>query len=351
MERSTLGIIDLNDDSTKNAKKIVEYAARKGFLMFEGHGFLTNEVDLLFDVSKGFFNLPKNQKNKFERINSIGGYTGIGNEILNGKGEKESKGDPKESFDFANFNLSTGVPEHDMPEYWENNIDIIKSTVLKLDKCLNKALTLFAVGLEILKETENTNEDNNIDSQWFTRKHGPDQESGTCLRLLHYPNPNTLSLSNKDINVAGIHSDYGTLTMLFQREGLSGLEILSPTTNNWEYVPFVDTSDKYKGVKEAPPLIVNIGDQLSFWTNGFFKSTLHRVRFPETLLCSGNDRYAIAFFAHPGNEVQLKPVPSKLIEAEECKDKGANNYKKRYGRYLTAGEHLQQRLENSYNWE
>ena len=61
----------------------------------------------------------------------------------------------------------------------------------------------------------------------------------------------------------------------------------------------------------APPLVVNIGDLLSYWTAGLLKSTIHRVKFPAQEL--GQDRYSIVFFSHPSDNALLEPVPSEII--------------------------------------
>ena len=45
----------------------------------------------------------------------------------------------------------------------------------------------------------------------------------------------------------------------------------------------------------APPLVVNIGDLLSYWTAGLLKSTIHRVKFPAKAQELGQDRYSIVF--------------------------------------------------------
>ena len=49
--------------------------------------------------------------------------------------------------------------------------------------------------------------------------------------------------------------------------------------------------------KMAPPLVVNIGDLLSYWTAGLLKSTIHRVKFPAKAQELGQDRYSIVFSA------------------------------------------------------
>jgi isopenicillin N synthase-like dioxygenase len=96
---------------------------------------------------------------------------------------------------------------------------------------------------------------------------------------------------------------------------------------------------------------VNIGDLLAFWTNGLLKSTVHRVT-----LSGGEERYSMAYFCHPLDEVPLEAVPGEVIESYG--DEGAEELKsqrKRLGlgeegdrEVLTAREHLDRRLKVTY---
>lgn len=95
---------------------------------------------------------------------------------------------------------------------------------------------------------------------------------------------------------------------------------------------------------EAPPIVVNIADQLSFWTAGILKSTIHRVRFPPKVQESGQSRYSIVFFSHPNDETLLEPVPSAMVR--RIKDRGANSAELA----ITAREHLNKRLAATYGW-
>jgi isopenicillin N synthase-like dioxygenase len=113
-----------------------------------------------------------------------------------------------------------------------------------------------------------------------------------------------------------------------------------------------------------PPILVNIGDMLSYWTDGLLKSTVHRVVFPREMPESSEsgprDRYSIAFFCQPVGSTELVPVPSKLVENyRESQNKDPNkSYIVGYGGgansldsdqpRMTAGEHLQSRLNATY---
>ena len=169
---------------------------------------------------------------------------------------------------------------------------------------------------------------------------------------------------------AGAHSDYGSITLLFQRPGQPGLEILTPE-GTWAPVPVEPDQgqqpEEGNGDYPLPPILVNIGDLLSYWTDGLLKSTVHRVVFPlsDSEQTNPQDRYSVVYFCHPVDSTELVPVPSEIVarHREECMRRGAHagdNEKVGYGggagalesgkRALTAYEHLMSRLEATYGF-
>lgn len=78
--------------------------------------------------------------------------------------------------------------------------------------------------------------------------------------MLYYPA--TKTIEGTDLR-AGAHSDFGSLTLLFQLPGQPGLEIKTPD-GHWASVP-VDPSNgasQDRELKKALPILVNIGDLL-----------------------------------------------------------------------------------------
>lgn len=105
-----------------------------------------------------------------------------------------------------------------------------------------------------------------------------------------------------------------------------------------------------------PPILVNIGDLLSYWTDGLLKSTVHRVVFPVSEQQSGDnaqDRYSMVFFCHPVHSTELVPVPSEVVaeyRRSQGGEAGAGDLvpgKKA----LTAYEHLISRLDATYGFK
>lgn len=159
---------------------------------------------------------------------------------------------------------------------------------------------------------------------------------------------------------AGAHSDYGSITLLFQRRNEPGLEIQTPW-NTWHSVPVYPAGTESD---RSPPILINIGDLLSYWTNGLLRSTVHRVvSSTDSQASTGaeggddagtapgahdavQDRFSIAYFCHPVHDTLLEPVPSERVLRQ--KEYGAR--RETQGKVLTAMEHLQQRLAATYTY-
>ncbi|KAK6455355.1 uncharacterized protein RJT20DRAFT_147971 [Scheffersomyces xylosifermentans] len=131
----------------------------------------------------------------------------------------------------------------------------IVDTVCKLFELSAKLLELLAIGLEIEDSLSSKGE------KWFA-SNDPTKESCTTFRLLHYPGQR--ALHPESLTRAGAHTDYGSMTMLFQRKGQEGLEIYSISEKKWHPVPYVPANG-HKIPRSAPPIIVNIGDLLEYW--------------------------------------------------------------------------------------
>lgn len=111
----------------------------------------------------------------------------------------------------------------------------------------------------------------------------------TTLRLLYYPSiDNELDIHEKQLR-CGEHSDYGTITLLFQ-DDIGGLQVVSPTG---EYVDAVPVPGS---------IVVNVGDLMEMWTSGRFKSTRHRVLIHNR---NRSARQSLAYFVHPDNDVEV----------------------------------------------
>ena len=105
----------------------------------------------------------------------------------------------------------------------------------------------------------------------------------------------------------------------------------------WYPVPVNPTNEEYV------PILVNVGDLLSYWTNGLLKSTVHRVIFPKD--GKGEDRYSIAYFCHAIDDARLDLVPSKIVREHRQLENSNGDVSREV---VTAKQHLESRLAATY---
>lgn len=145
----------------------------------------------------------------------------------------------------------------------------------------------------------------------------------SALRLLHYPELTDRTIEPGQLR-AGAHTDYGTVTLLRQDDAPAGLQVCD-RFENWHDVPQVEGA-----------YVVNVGDALERWTNGWWRSTLHRVVVPPVDGGRGSSRQSIAFFHNANWDTVIDCLPG-------C------NGPSRPPRYepVTAGEHLMQKFRRT----
>jgi isopenicillin N synthase-like dioxygenase len=111
----------------------------------------------------------------------------------------------------------------------------------------------------------------------------------TLMRILHYP-PLDESVAAGAVRAAA-HEDVNLLTLLPAATAL-GLEVRSQQ-GDWYVVP-----------SDPGDLIVNVGDMLQLASQGFYRSTTHRVVNPMGS-AANQSRYSMPLFLHPKPDVSL----------------------------------------------
>lgn len=137
---------------------------------------------------------------------------------------------------------------------------------------------------------------------------------GTISRLLYYPPQKPRSTDDPvretdDIGL-GAHTDYECFTLLLSDLN-PGLEVLSPTPDATTGRP------KWISAPARPnSLTVNIADFFQRWTNGEFRSTVHRVvnRSPE------KERYSVPFFFSVNYDQKVTTLPTSGSEPVPSED-------------------------------
>ncbi|KAH6689588.1 2OG-Fe(II) oxygenase superfamily protein [Plectosphaerella plurivora] len=340
--QANIPIIDISDaggDEAHVARQLVDAAVEHGFIYIRNTGQIIglSDVDGAFDLSKKLFTTaPVEEKAACTIQTNNRGWSGMHSETLDPKTQKV--GDYKEAFNFGEF--KDGKAQQPLPKTIQEDEAQVNAFRDQCHKFCLRLLHLLGVGLDVQP------------TDFFSSAHQPSRgESGTILRLLYYPPTSDAAASDSDVR-AGAHSDYGSLTLLFRLPGQAGLEILT-RDNTWAPVPVRPAGTESD---PSPPILVNIGDLLSYWTNGLLRSTVHRVVFggskTSTTIVDGETdtgpRYSIAFFCHPVGSVTLDPVPSDRVRGfkPDAGTPSANPYAEK--KVLTADEHLHMRLAASY---
>jgi isopenicillin N synthase-like dioxygenase len=300
----SIPLIDLSQFQTSNqarrqnvVKKIYQACHEIGF-MYIHSGISTDLLEQVFSASKSFFDSPLAVKQQLawsnEFINT--GYVGLEREHL----KPNQPGDLKEAFNLNNQIINDPflslLPLRHNP--------VISTFYNACTELANTVLQPFALALE-------------VPEHFFTTRHN---QKNHTLRLLHYP---PLQTSPKPGQVrAGEHSDYGSLTLLFQ-DAVGGLEVQT-TNKEWIAAPSIPGT-----------VLVNTGDLMQRWTNHIFCSTKHRVMIPNDERVN-KSRYSIAFFCHPNDDTEITCL-------ESCYQQQSPIYPP-----ILAGEYLLSRLQLTY---
>uniref|UniRef100_A0AAR2JCD7 Fe2OG dioxygenase domain-containing protein n=1 Tax=Pygocentrus nattereri TaxID=42514 RepID=A0AAR2JCD7_PYGNA len=151
-----------------------------------------------------------------------------------------------------------------------------------------------------------------VPQNWFVT-----QGEGNCtsLRALYYPPVKRETVKEDQIR-CGEHSDYGSITLLFQsHEG--GLQVMN---RKGEFI----SAPSIPGT-----VLVNIADLMQRWTSDVFVSAVHRVLLPP----EGDlrTRQSLTFFVQPDNDAKIS-----------CCD-GSNKYPP-----VRSWDYLQSRFNDTY---
>lgn len=279
----------------------------------------------MFAKSAEFFKRPQEQKDSlaWTTPESNRGYSRIGREKVTQSDDvdevaklRANNPDLKESIEIGKEN------EPDHPNQWPDKIDAEGEAFTKLmqsffstcDEFHVKVMQAIALGM-------------GLDEHFFD----PYTNGGDhTLRLLHYPAVHKSVFENNPDQVrAGEHSDYGSITLLFQ-DTIGGLEVRSPKGTFVRAKPIEGT------------VVVNAADLLSRWSNDDIMSTHHRVVQPPAQEGDVSEtypaRYSIAFFCNPNFESCIEALPGTWENAPEGKQYPAIN----------SGDYLVQRLAATY---
>lgn len=236
-------VIDYRESQLQD--KIREAYTTVGFAVFTNltYPYQNRIINDWYNKFRRFFDLTLETKMKYPYEGDTNlGYSMMGDENVDPTAPK----DMKESFNYNNKRM----PDH----LWPTSIDGFKELALETVEIADD------VTEKVLWQFDNILELSNVYTKGLVDYH---KQNYSTTRVIHYPAYEG-PLENKQMRI-GEHSDYGTITLLWQFNDVPGLEV-QDLDGVWHSVPYVKNG-----------IVINIGDLLQRWTNDYFKSTKHRV--------------------------------------------------------------------------
>lgn len=279
------------------AEQIVEALSGIGFVYVRNHGIPKEQVQEAFRLSKEFFSLDSEVKRSYKEKSCQAmnrGFIDIGKESLDPRYYEV-----RESF---NVDVTSGF---NFPKEVEGFEAMIIDFFASCSKLALRMLTLMGLGLKL--------EDKNVIKNCHVMGMGS-KDNESALRLIYYPP----LVKKEDVIRCGEHSDYGSLTLLFQ-DDVGGLQVKNRDGSYVDATPIEDC------------VLINVGDLMQRWTSDRLVSTKHRVLVPNSEELQKKARYSIAFFVSPDNNAVV-----------ECLDK-SNKYPP-----LKTADHFKKRFRETY---
>tara|TARA_Y100000817_G_scaffold283333_1_gene249182 strand:+ start:1120 stop:2025 length:906 start_codon:yes stop_codon:yes gene_type:complete len=289
MSFETIPSFSLSAIQNRDKKTIAELKqalTSHGFFTITEHGISDEVLEESYKLSKEFFSLSSETKNKYAHPEKAGarGYTPFGKET------------------------AVGEKTPDLKEFWHHGPVIDKTFDIRISKNIevpelpnfNKQFDLLfnhlnSLGMKVLSAIALIlDKDSTFFDDWVLK-------GNSLLRLIHYP-PLT---DTSNIMRARAHADINLITLLVGAEE-SGLEVQNPS-GGW-----IPIEAKSKSI------VCNIGDMMQLVTRSKLKSTSHRVI--DHNIGRSTSRYSMPFFVHPSPEIELCSIVDDSKESISAHD-------------------------------
>ena len=309
LDKALIPVIDIkplidNSDPVSVATNLYKASQEIGFLYVKGHGIPQLVIDNARSDAMNFFNLSNSRKQQVSLHGVHRGWIGPNRAIM----DKNMKADLKESFiwgaeiskeQLSNKHYAYGENRWPIspPDFKDHSLAFFEQT----DIVARQLLRGFALSLGLEED--------------FFMSDGT--QALTRASYVFYPSQS--EKMGKDQFGVGPHTDFGVLTVLSQ-DHIGGLQVLD-LKGEWVHAPPIEGT-----------LVVNVGDLLSRWTDGIFRSTPHRV-----VNRSGKERLSLV--------LAYDPAPSTMIDPLDV----LGNHHSTQHKPITCGDYLTWRFEKSFS--
>lgn len=314
-------------DALHNA--CVEY----GFFYLDISRFIDpSEPEELTRLAREFFTLPQEEKDKIglEHQDYARGYQRLKQNVTNGKADNH------EGIDFYK---PVEKPDKSKPVWGENQWPDIPGFKLKYEQWIEKMKKLglivmeaMSVGLKMTTE------------EWLELRAQVD-DSFWVMRIIGYPPLPT----DDDGFSCGAHKDYGCLTFLYADPTRSALQVFlrqpGATASALDGLPTEHGTEEGIWINADPVpncVVCNIGEMWEIWTNGLYKSTLHRV-----VHRGSSYRVSIPFFFEPNFTANVVPLRAALRLLTSQDKESSSNDKQTY-KSVVYGDFLLRKVDTNF---
>ncbi|KAF4349809.1 jasmonate-induced oxygenase 4 [Cannabis sativa] len=271
-------------------------SALTNFGCFQGinHGMSLEYLNQVREITKEFFHLPLEEKQKYLREeNDIEGY---GNDMVLSDQQK---------IDWSDRLYLVIYPEDQRKlKHWPENPKNFRSMTHEY------SVKIQSISQVILKAMARSL---NLEENCFVEQYG--KRSKLYERFTLYPR-----CPRPDLIVGcKPHADGSAITLLLPDKSVEGLQILKD--NQWFKAPIIPEA-----------LLVNVGDQAEISSNGAFKSPLHKV-----LTNSERERISLAVFYVPEPDKEIGPFEGLIDESRPRLYRPVKNYVDIYFQYYQQG--------------
>ncbi|XP_057549605.1 jasmonate-induced oxygenase 4-like [Amaranthus tricolor] len=268
-----------------------------GCVQIVNHGIPESVLDEVREMSKQFFKLPMEEKQKYSsKGNELEGY-GNTNAIQQGSLNWNDK-----------LHLHVYPQQKRQLQFWPQNPHHFRTS---LDEYSKKNHMILELLLKSMACTLNLKEESFIELLWENEK-----EDNLHARFNYYPR---CPMSD---NVVGLkpHGDGTVLTILLQDQHVEGLQVLKD--DRWFRVPVIPHA-----------LTILVGDQMEVASNGIFKSPTHKA-----VVNPKFDRFSLAMLFIPSLVKEIGPLNALITEDKPQLYKRFKDYGQVYTQSIPSGK-------------
>lgn len=284
------------DAGAGDVVKAVEAACRSiGFILVTGHGVDPGVTRHLYDGARAYFDEPQDWKLGQGRGRAVTGgmsFSPLAEEALAATLGLRTPGDFKESLNYGP-RLAGGA--------WADRPAGLRQAFLdyfaEMETLSGHMRRIFCGAIGLAPDHFEKDFVNHM----------------SALRVINYPEQPTAPAPGQ--LRAGMHTDYGFMTILRSEASPGGLQVRN-RDGTWLDVPAIEGA-----------YVINIGDAFMRWTNDEWVSTPHRVANPPRDRAGQARRQSIPFFLNPANGTVIECLPAYA-------GKGARYAPITYGDYI-----------------